>query len=211
MVKYATVTNPIRCWLLVVSIVLVCTTTALAETQLSIESFLGPPPGTIFYYESIHGEKMTLRGLIQDKDGDTLIEHIHFFPYDHNPPDYCTNQLTEIYGLTIREDRLMKKVLPLNGDIGYEVKLDLKSPVWGNPFTLMKPGSRNVKDGRKMVSKCRIIKLADRHLFGKRRSVIKVVGDYCPSQTYAAGIGMIEFLGMKLVQIEKFGEEMSDY
>lgn len=167
---------------------------ARGQSQLSPADFIGPAPGYVYYYETKHGQKMSMHGLTWDRDGSALVEETFFFPDEMKSGGMCVDQLSKTHGLHAEGNRLMRKGFGLSKD-GWSIELDLEAPVWGNPFTGPK--------GEKGVSQCRTVNLGKQHLFGKQRTVLEVVGEYCVSKKYASGIGLIEYTGFQLIRIEK--------
>ncbi len=175
----------------------------VAAADVSAKDFLGPLPGVRYFYEGPGGGKMELRGLAWEQDGTLLLEELNIFPIVPKPESLCVNLLTGFYGLSIANNCLLKKGFPLNGERGFSTLLDFEKKVWGNPFRR--------GDGPLMKSQCRVLSRTQQHLFGKTRTVIEVGGDYCPPSKYASGIGMIEFIGFHLVNIEVKGTPVAVY
>lgn len=176
----------------------------------SPEDFLGPAPDYVFYYKTEHGQEMTLHGRAWTRDNGLMVEETSFSPVREQLDSYCINHLTNLYVLYADGNRLTQKLFGISQNSD-KTLLDLKSPFWGNPFTWMPTSSGKVSDGIKSVSKCRIVERPRQVLFGKERTVISVAGDFCPARTYASGIGMIDFIGFKLIRIEKHGKIIRDY
>lgn len=184
-----------------------------AETLLFPEDFIGPLPGVTYLYEQPGGNGIELRGLTRDEDGALLIEE-SFITIQHESElkKVSTYDLMKVYGMTIDgKDRVLKREFSNDGSIHYSVELDTRQPVWGNPFIMKKQGSAELKDGKKMTSKCRIVKQSRQFLFGRERTVLEVSGEYCTPRTYASGIGLIDINGIKLKQIKVKGQVVYNY
>lgn len=190
-------------------IIMMCITLparALENRLPPAKAFLGPLPNVRYFYEGPGGGELHIRGLAWDREGALLTERTHIYPIVRPLNPLCVNQLSEVEGIVVDNEKLLTKSFPLNGGNGYKTALDLKERTWGNPYSFHKNSG-----GASGISKCRILKMSKQLLFGKERTVIEVGGDFCPERSYATDIGMIEFIGFKLVRIEKNGEEMREY
>jgi len=176
-------------------IFLVCLTSySICHAGSSPKDFLGPLPDYVYYYQTEHGQKMTLHGLTWDHEGAIVVEQTTFFPDDPALADNCVDQLSTVYVLYADGGRLMWKGFGLVQN-GYKVQFDLENPIWDNPL--------RGPDGEKVPSECRIVETSRQQLFGKERTVIEVAGEFCLPRVYASGIGLIDYAGFRLIRIEK--------
>jgi len=149
---------------------------------------------------------MEIRGLTYDQDGALLVEEKVKFPTPYAMIETgCTGEVSNIYAISVSGSALLKKGFPLNGMTGYHTDLDLEKPLWGEAVTLREAGPQGDGEGKKTYSECSITNVSKQYLFDRERTVIEVSGAYCPSRKYASGIGLVDYVGLKLVRIEKNG------
>jgi hypothetical protein len=176
---------------------------ALAGESLAPEDLLGPKPGFRFHYEGNGGLKMRIEGLAWDREGALIVKRTMIFPREAKPDSGCINELTEVYGIVADETRLLTKGLPESAASAFVVELDTEKPVWSNPVTSA--------TGEKTAGKCRIVSTHREFLFGKERVVMETDGELCIPCAYASGIGLIRYIDLKLVRIERFDQPVTAY
>ncbi len=193
-----------KIFLLFVMVVLFMATNCLAAgNTLTPEMFMGPEPGTIYYYKDEYSERtMILAGIRYDMKGNLHVKEVITSPLGAVP--FKGSQVEESrYVFSIVGNRLTRQISPEFGGVFVETYLDTGGEGWSFPVTLH-------KTGEKVKTVCNIVSKTEQMIFGEIRTILEVRGKLCVPCKYASGIGLIEEAGMQLIKIEKQGSTKSE-